>query len=616
MKKLSYWKYYLTLVSIILAFNEVQAQNGWTKKADIPTPRPGSSACVINDKIYVLGGTNSSYSDLAANETYDPLTNTWEAKQPLTTPRGWLSTAVVNGIIYAIGGGYPTSTNKTEAYDPVTNSWTSKANMLSPRRAAQAVAVSGIVYNIGGNQSARNCEAYNPVSNTWTAKTPIPVGGGGDLALTAYNGLIYTFGGGYVQNPSSNVYAYNPQTDTWIQKQSMPTARFAFQTYLVDGKIYAVGGSQGEGNTLATVEVYDPVNDTWETKPNMPFKSCMFAGAVVNSKIYVISGTSDWATGTNEIWEYDPGVFIEINPTSLNFGSVGIGNLSEMISVTIKNHTSQAIKINSISLNKSEFSLLNLPILPVTLATSDSIKFGVSFQPNKRGFSNDLVIVELSDASIQNFSIPIEGYGILLGSSFKEFVNRVNNATIKDRTEIVDSFLNKYTSMPLIEQDTICQFLYQGEASTINLANDANLWNVNASPLIKLSTTNLWYYSDVFEPDARIDYKFVIDGNNWILDPKNPKTCLGGYGPNSEVAMPDYVYAPEINFYSEIEHGKLNDTTFYSSILGNSRRVVIYIPYLYNSVGLDSFSVALFHDGSDWINFASAKNTLDYLIHH
>jgi len=613
MKMLGYRKYCLIIVSLILVFFDVRAQSGaWIKKATIPTPRVGSSACVINDKIYVLGGINSSYSDIAANETYDPLTNIWEEKQPLPTPRGFLSSAVVDGIIYAVGGGYPTSTKKLEAYNPVTNTWTPKADMLSPRRGAIAGVVDGIIYNIGGNYSERNCEAYDPNTNIWTSKTPMPVAGG-MVSATISNGLIYVFGGGYYASFKS-VYVYNPQTDTWTQKQNMPTPRFAFQTYLVNGKIYAIGGSQGEGNTLATVEVYDPVNDTWETKPNMPFKSCVFAGAVVNSKIYVIGGTSDWVTGGNEIWEYDPNAPLNCSPNVINFGNVLVGRSSNTISVTIENISLQSFSITSVTHNQNEFSLLNLPSFPITLEPLGSIQFGVSFHPNNHGKINDEVVVSTDNTEYSTLTIPLEGLGILFGPQFQLFVDRVSSVPYLERTAVVDSFLTEHSVMPFIEQDSICLFVYRGNVTTVCVAGDANGWSSDGSPMTTLSSTNLRYYSDVYEPDARLDYKFVLNGSNWILDPMNPRTCAGGYGPNSEVAMPEYVQPPEIKYYPNIQHGTIHSFSFSSDILGNSRTIKVYTPPDYDSYPEHHYPVVLFHDGLEYITLGSANNIIDYLL--
>ena len=325
-RKLEYWKYCLTIVSLVLISIQIQAQNEWTHITDLPTHRSAATACVIDNKIYVIGGTDGypNYNDLANNEVYDPSTGIWDTLAPMPTPRGFLSSGVVNGIIYAIGGGYPISTMKNEAYNPLTDTWdTTKADLLSPRRAAQAGVVDGIIYTIGGNSSSRDCEAYDPVANSWTSKTAMP-GGGGDLAVTVYNGLIYTFGGGYYTvGPYSNVYAYNPQTDTWDTTLTpMPTPRFAFQTYLVGDKIYAILGSQSQNTSLATVEVYDPATDTWATLPDIPDSLAWFAGAVVSDSIYVIGGSPDWQTGGVEVWKYTP-PSIPVELTSFTASAIG-----------------------------------------------------------------------------------------------------------------------------------------------------------------------------------------------------------------------------------------------------------------------------------------------------
>jgi N-acetylneuraminic acid mutarotase len=326
MKKSEYWKYCLTIVSLVLVSIQIQAQNGWTHITDMPTPRVGASACVFDNKIYVMGGMITGYLDVANNEVYDPSENTWDIrKASMPTARSYLLTAVVNDTIYAIGGGYPTSTKKVEAYDPATNTWTTKKDMPYPWISALGGTVNGKIYVMGGNWNQRNCFEYDPSSNEWKEKTSIPAGRcAGALSAIVYNGLVYTFGGttSYpfygTTNPSeplSTVDVYNPQTDTWdTTKMDMPTPRYNLRTFLVNEKIYAIGGTQARGTTLSTVEVYAPLSDTWESKPNMPKNLAWFADAVVNNKIYVIGGSPDWVSGTGEVWEYDPAFVVSVEP--------------------------------------------------------------------------------------------------------------------------------------------------------------------------------------------------------------------------------------------------------------------------------------------------------------
>jgi len=308
MKKLEYWKYCLTIISLVLFSIQTHAQ--WTHITDLPTPRAGASACVYNNKIYVMGGIDANGADLAVNEVYDPLTNTWDTtKLKMPTPRGFLLACVVNDTIYAIGGGYQTYTNKVEAYYPLTNTWVTKAPMLYPWGGVHGDVVNDTIYSVGGNYSSRLCFKYN--LSSWSQITSIPVGGcGGPLEATVYNGLIYTFGGTvqYPNAPLSDVNAYNPQTDTWDTTFAhMNTPRYALRTFLVNGKIYAIGGSQYSGSSLATVEEYDPIADSWAALPDMPVQLSWFTGAVFNDTIYIFGGTwPGWTTVSGEVWAYVP----------------------------------------------------------------------------------------------------------------------------------------------------------------------------------------------------------------------------------------------------------------------------------------------------------------------
>jgi enterochelin esterase family protein len=144
------------------------------------------------------------------------------------------------------------------------------------------------------------------------------------------------------------------------------------------------------------------------------------------------------------------------------------------------------------------------------------------------------------------------------------------------------------------------------------MAGDATEWAPN-TPLTNISGTNFWYLTTSYETDARLDYKFVINGSNWILDPKNLLTCSGGFGPNSELRMPGYTATPEIAYYASIPHGIIRDTTIHSNILGNNRQVRVYLPPGYPS-GSDAYPVILFHDGPEYISLGNANNIFDYLI--
>lgn len=198
------------------------------------------------------------------------------------------------------------------------------------------------------------------------------------------------------------------------------------------------------------------------------------------------------------------------------------------------------------------------------------------------------------------------------GSNFQQFVSRVNAASAETRTAIVDSFMATVPSFPYIE-DPIAYFIYRGSVTSVYVPGDANGWNPTGTPMTKLSTTDFWYSSQYFESDARLDYKFVINGSSWILDPRNPHTVSGGYGPNSELAMPQYVQPWEIVYRPSIVHGRTETKTIYSNFRSVNYNVRIYLPPGYDA-SIENYPSVYFQDGSEYVSLGSTLNVLDNLI--
>lgn len=200
-------------------------------------------------------------------------------------------------------------------------------------------------------------------------------------------------------------------------------------------------------------------------------------------------------------------------------------------------------------------------------------------------------------------------------SNFQNFLQRLNSATTStEKNAVIDSFLTfaRTQGIPFIENNT-ANFIYRGNATGVNIASDFNGWSPTAHPMIKIDSTNFFYLSKSFEINARLDYKFVINGSNWILDPENPNQISGGFGPNSELAMPAYVQPWEIKYKSNIKHGKVIQKNIFSNNLNATYQIQIYLPpdYDSNSTG---YPTVYFQDGAEYISLASAVNILDNLL--
>ena len=306
---------FFSIVSMFFVGGNVLAAETWTTKTSMPTARSYSGVGVVDGKIYVIGGANSSSSKLAANEMYDPSTNSWTTKADMPTARMGLVVGVVNGKIYAIGG-LDTSTGThlaaNEMYDPATNSWTTKADMPTARSYSVAAVVNNKIYVIGGHRSSGTTnyvEEYNPATNSWTTKATM---NSEREAVSAgvVDDKIYVFGG--VDSNTNPNYAvnlngiYDPATNLWSSGVVMSTARAYTAAAALNGKIYVFGGwNYINGSKLSTNAEYDAVVNSWTTKADMPTARAYSVAAVVNNKIYVIGGYSGGYLSTNE--EYDIG---------------------------------------------------------------------------------------------------------------------------------------------------------------------------------------------------------------------------------------------------------------------------------------------------------------------
>lgn len=165
---------------------------------------------------------------------------------------------------------------------------------------------------------------------------------------------------------------------------------------------------------------------------------------------------------------------------------------------------------------------------------------------------------------------------------------------------------------------------------------------------------DFFYFQYSFENDARLDYKFVVDGN-YIFDPLNPLATPGGFGGNSTVVMPEYCPTAAFRYHHDIPHGKVlgaenialapkttspiggnpsidpnneNRTldavepyiipeALLSPYVGGALRdqgYWVYLPAEYKKHKKKHYPVVYFLDGQDYIQFGNMNNVLDYLI--
>jgi glycosidase len=101
-----------------------------------------------------------------------------------------------------------------------------------------------------------------------------------------------------------------------------------------------------------------------------------------------------------------------------------------------------------------------------------------------------------------------------------------------------------------VNADRTVVFQYQGDTSTtsVNLAGDMNGWSQTATSMTK-DGNNVWSVTTPALAPGKHEYKFVVNGSNWVIDPGNPNQSAGG---NSLVYVPGFY---GINVPSQIQQG-------------------------------------------------------------
>lgn len=196
-------------------------------------------------------------------------------------------------------------------------------------------------------------------------------------------------------------------------------------------------------------------------------------------------------------------------------------------------------------------------------------------------------------------------------NSFTELIEVLNTQPEEKRQAIIDLYFEGDLNFPIIENGTTVYFVCQSNAATsVSVAGDFTGWSQNL--LANVAGTDLWYRKEVFETNARLDYKFVVNGITWILDPKNPNTVSGGFGPNSELAMPEYIQPLEILTKEGVTYGELVTNSISSSNTGKTYSLRILLPPSYDPLG--NYPVAYFQDGSEYLSLAKTLTTIGNLI--
>lgn len=128
----------------------------------------GYGATVLNNYLFVAGGTRENGQEVSAMHSYNPSTGCWSEEPAMNQKRYNFRLLAVNGALYAVGGH---SLQTMESFSPAQNAWTLAAPLPDTLVEFSACESLGRIYLIGGyTPRGRNMSVlrYCPSLDEWS----------------------------------------------------------------------------------------------------------------------------------------------------------------------------------------------------------------------------------------------------------------------------------------------------------------------------------------------------------------------------------------------------------------------------------------------------------------
>jgi len=248
----------------------------------------------------------------------------------MSTPRFSAAAAVVNDVLYVAGGTQyisqsgsmqPFSLSTVEKHSlPSNSAWTTMPALNSLRSDFGMVASGNQLIAVGGVQAVgqvkpaifiNSIDTISSTGSKWQTAFTMPASLAGS-AVCSIGSKVYCIGGMINATTVSNkILEYDASTGTLNTITSLQSARAYSQAVVDSGKIYVIGGwggsaDFGQGNSLSSMEIFDPATKLVTiAADSLKTARYYFCAAVVNGKIYAIGGCTRTGSGISSIEEYD-----------------------------------------------------------------------------------------------------------------------------------------------------------------------------------------------------------------------------------------------------------------------------------------------------------------------
>lgn len=204
--------------------------------------------------------------------------------------------------------------------------------------------------------------------------------------------------------------------------------------------------------------------------------------------------------------------------------------------------------------------------------------------------------------------------------AFREAIGKLYRARAQDLDALWSEMVSE-NKIPVTCEDSVA-FLYRGPARSVNWMGDFNGWGYDkqfATRGTRIPGTDVWILKRSLPKDARLDYKILLNNQEWIIDPANHASQWSGVGGgsiNSELQMP--YWKRDSLTISRIDSAKrgnvMNDILLNSRELGYQMTYSIYFPADYHAG--ESYTILYVTDGYEYMHerMGNMITILDNLI--
>ncbi|MFT5369010.1 MAG: outer membrane protein assembly factor BamB, partial [Candidatus Latescibacterota bacterium] len=201
--------------------------------------------------------------------------------------------------------------------------------------------------------------------------------------------------------------------------------------------------------------------------------------------------------------------------------------------------------------------------------------------------------------------------GVVPDSRFAQFVKHVTEN--ENKKVLIDQFMAKQKTFPIIEGDRLVHFVYRGEANEVGLTGDL-IGRRFDQAMHRIDGTDFFYYSAYLEPDARSTYQYIVNLQTSVFDSLNDRnTRTLFFGQASWFAMPQWKAPAHLTVRQDGIVGRIDTVYFESDSIEGSRRFEVYLPAGYDQ-NKDRYPVTYVHASRRPFSQGLVNVSLDNLI--